>query len=104
MFFLPLQLVHFSERTTQGLATENSDLRDQLKRVKGQLVEAQNRNKTPSKNKSQHTQDISVGDKGGGREGEGEGVNGDAGEGGKVDLYKAQIKDLNKRLTQLQEV
>ena len=105
MFFLPLQLVHFSDRTTKGLAADNSDLRDQLKRVRGQLVEAQKNAKAPSKNESPQEQNIGSRNKGGGESGrEGEGVNDDFGEEGRVEVYKAQIKDLNKRLSQLQEV
>ena len=104
VFFFPLQLVHFSDRTTKGLAADNSDLRDQLKRVRGQLVEAQKNNKIPSKNESAQEQNAGSGNKGGEGGKSVDGVNGDSGEGGRVELYKAQIKDLNKRLAQLQEV
>lgn len=103
LFFLLLQLVYFSDKTTQGLAADNSDLREQLERVRGQLVQTHNTTKTatvtaPMKDGNQGTSNK-------GEEGKKEGQEGDnSGDGGKIEVYKAQVKDLNKRLAQLQEV
>lgn len=92
-----LQLVFFSDKTTQGLAADNSDLREQLERVRGQLVEARNAAKTTTLaavTSQSHEEE---------RERREDNSN-DSSEAGKMDVYKAQIKDLNKRLAQLQEV
>ena len=92
-----LQLVFFSDKTTQGLAADNSDLREQLERVRGQLVEARNAAKTTTLaavTSQSHEEE---------REKREDNSN-DSSEAGKMDVYKAQIKDLNKRLAQLQEV
>lgn len=92
-----LQLVYFSDKTTQGLAADNSDLREQLERVRGQLVEARNATKT--------TTMAAATSKGNEEErGKREDNSNDSSENGKTEVYRAQIKDLNKRLAQLQEV
>ena len=103
-FVLLLQLVYFSDKTTQGLAAENSDLREQLDRVRGQLVKARNATKTATVKDSCHGKGRVSGGEGGKGGGEREVGRGDSGEGGKVEVYRAQIKDLNKRLAQLEEV
>ena len=99
-----MQLVRFSDKTMQGLAADNSDLREQLERLRGQLVEArkaakstQSRDDGPSKGGTKVEEGKEAGDGSDPRE--------DASsEAGKLDMYKAQLKDLNRRVAKLQEV
>ena len=85
------------------LANDNSDLREQLDKVRGQLVETRRAAKS-----GPGTDDVSskvgegeIAKKGAEREQSGKGGSCD---GEKVDVYRAQIKDLQKRIAQLQEV
>ena len=81
---------------------DNSDLREQLDRVRVQLVEAEKASTTAAAadEDRQQTTCVEGGDRGEVREK----GRGDSGEGGKVEVYKAQIRDLTSRLAQLQEV
>ena len=99
---LCLQLVRFSDKTTQGLASDNTELREQLEKMRGQLVEARSRAREGGDASGNIKESSDMTQMENGRE---EKRNcDDSVNSGKLDMYKAQINDLKKQLVHLQEV
>ena len=89
--------------TTKKLSNDNSLLKEELEEVRGQLLRAQ---KATARQHAQNDHDSRAKEEGGEVEGRKVTVvEGGTSEGGmSVEVYKAQIADLTRRLTQLQKV
>lgn len=89
----------------RGMANDNSDLREQLDKVRGQLVEARKATKSsPGRNDDPTgAEEEEMKEKGGETNKNTKNIYYSSGEEG-VEVHKAQIKDLEKLITQLQEV
>lgn len=97
-------MVRFSDKTTQGLAADNTELREKLDKMRGRLAEARN-NSAATGTTEKDGELSSV--KGGGeseKEKEKVEVKNDSDDSDKLEVCRAQIKDLKKRLAQQQEV